>query len=437
MKFGIDIVQQIPDATEIGLPEALEWALYRLRWSNNEIRNFSNQMPTSQLHSGPEALSPQSPRFPAMKRPSDPTLPDPASNRPHSRRQSVQSSRMYPTGGPSDDRWRNTDPTEQPPSQPLHHRGTSLSSGMQFGRTESPSNVPHSALMLPSPTSLNLPVPPGLSAIPSPSTFPLSAAHAAHLQELQHQVSVKTLALQTLQREYDNLLQKLERMRTKCATLEKKFEVSDAEINSLTDERERLEKQVESLEKQLEDAQNARDEARSSSAEQASQYMKIMEMAGRLQAQASDDRRRWEMEREKLSNRVAELQDANLNAAGSGSLLHQERTTSTRADLEADLAISRADIETDLEDTSFGAGSDPNQALTALITVSAHTADKDVLMQREVMRLEARVESLQIALRVAQEESKVVREAALVLAGAGQRLDDAIKIAKPRAQEPE
>jgi len=437
MKVVIDIVQQIPDAAEIDLPEALEWALYRLRWSNNEIRNFSNQMPTTQLHSGPEALSPQSPRFPTMKRPSDPTLPDPASNRPHSRRQSVQGSRMYPTGGPSEDRWRNTDSTEQPPSHPLHHRGTSLSGGIQFGRTESPSNVPHSALMLPSPTSLNLPVPPGLSAIPSSSTFPLSPAHAAHLQELQHQVSVKTLTLQTLQREYDNLLQKLERMRTKCATLEKKFEVSDAEINSLTDERERLEKQVETLEKQLEDAQNARDEARNSSAEQASQYMKIMEMAGRLQAQASDDRRRWETEREKLSNRVAELQEANLNAAGSRSLLHQERTTSIHADLEADLAISRADIETDFDDTSFGAGSDPNQTLTTLITVSGHTADNEVLMHREVMRLEARVESLQIALRVAQEESKVVREAALALAGAGQRLDEAIKNAKPGAQEAE
>ena len=293
--------------------------------------------------------------------------------------------------------------------------------------------------MLPSPTSLNLPVPPGLSAIPSPSTFPLSAAHATHLQELQHQVSVKTLTLQTLQREYDNLLQKLERMRTKCATLEKKFEVSDAEINSLTDERERLEKQVESLEKQLEDAQNARDEARSSSAEQAAQYMKIMEMAGRLQAQASDDRRRWETEREKLTNRVTELQEVNLNATGSRSLRRQDHPTSSRPDLEADLAISRADIETNL-DTSVGTGAAPKKAFMASITgghssASAHTADKDV--QREIMRLEARVESLQNALQIAQEESKIVREAALALAGASQRLDDTIKTAKTGAQEPE
>lgn len=279
-------------------------------------------------------------------------------------------------------------------------------------------------MMLPSPTSLNLPVPPSLSSISPPSAYPHSAAHAAHLQDLQHQVSVKTLALQTLQREYDSLLQKLERMRTKCATLEKKFEVSDAEINSLTDERERLEKQVETLEKQLEDAQNARDEARSTSAEQASQYMKIMEMAGRLQAQAAEDRRKWETEKESLLSKVAELQTGDRSMGLNRPSDPPDRPMSSRAEPEVgnvETPISRTDQETDSEGespTSFAAGTLPDDP---------DPVDKTKLLQRELRKLEARVQSLEVALQAAQEESKLVREAALTLAGVGQRMETAVE----------
>lgn len=295
---------------------------------------------------------------------------------------------------------------------------------MQLGRTESPSNAPQSAMMLPSPTSLNLPVPPSLSSISPPTTYPHSAAHAAHLQDLQHQVSVKTLALQTLQREYDSLLQKLERMRTKCATLEKKFEVSDAEINSLTDERERLEKQVETLEKQLEEAQNARDEARSTSAEQASQYMKIMEMAGRLQAQAAEDRKKWENEKENLLNCVTELQAGDRSTRGTKSSEPPDRPTSSRADIEVgheETSFSRADLEAAVDEgpsSSFAA---------ARLPAETDLTDKPTLLQREMKRLEARVQRLETALHAAQEESKLVREAALTLAGVGQRMETAVE----------
>ena len=171
---------------------------------------------------------------------------------------------------------------------------------------QSPLYASSSSRILPSPTSLNLPVPAGII---SPSLQP-NTAHAAHVQDLQHQVSVKTLGLQTLQREYDSLLQKLERQRTKCATLEKKFEVSDVEINSLTDEKENLERQVETLERQVEDAQNVRDEARKTGADQSAQYMKMIEMAGRLQAKATDDRKKWEQEKVSLIGRIEELESS-------------------------------------------------------------------------------------------------------------------------------
>lgn len=412
-----EIAQQIPDTAEIGVAEALEWALYRLRWSNNELRNYLAKQtpPVAQLQNNPERLSPQSPPPQGMKRPSEPVNSDPASNRSQSRRPSIQGSRLFPIAGTTDERWRNADQLEPSAAQAAHHRTTSISAGPQFSRTESPSNAPHSALMLPSPTSLNLPVPPGQPSISSPNSYPQSAAHAAHLQDLQHQVSVKTLALQTLQREYDSLLQKLERMRTKCATLEKKFEVSDAEINSLTDERERLEKQVETLEKQLEDTQNARDEARSTSAEQASQYMKIMEMAGRLQAQAAEDRRKWETERETLLSRVADLQAGDRGVRGTKSSNPPHRPTSSRVDLEVghdEKSLSRADLEADLDEKSPDGFEE-----------SGIVDPKAKFFQTEMKKLEVRVQNLENALHAAQEESKIVREAAVTLASVGQRME--------------
>lgn len=271
--------------------------------------------------------------------------------------------------------------------------------------------------MLPSPTSLILPAPPINHPSTSPPTaYSPAAAQVAHLQDLQHQVSVKTLALQTLQREYDNLLQKLERMRTKCATLEKKFEVSDVEINSLTDEKERLEKQVETLEKLLEEAQNARDEARSTSSEQASQYMKIMEMAGQLQAQATEERKKWETERARMLAKLAESESSHL----------LDRTTDSRVDVEVDnqeASSGSADLPvvTDVESSTKASCS------KGLLHPDPVPGRMDVLLQPEIKRLETRVQKLEAALRAAENESKIVREAALTLTGVGQRMESMVE----------
>lgn len=129
-----------------------------------------------------------------------------------------------------------------------------------------------------------------------------------HFQDLQHQVTVKTLALQTLQREYDALLAKLERQRTKCLTLEKKFAVTDVEINALTDDRERLLSQVQTLEAQTEDLTKARDDARKDMAESGRQYIRIVEMANRLQAQSAEERKKWDDERKELTERIQMLE---------------------------------------------------------------------------------------------------------------------------------
>jgi len=215
-------------------------------------------------------------------------------------------------------------------------------------------------------------------------------------------------------------------MRTKCATLEKKFEVSDAEINSLTDEKERLEKQVETLEKQLEEAQSARDEARSASAEQASQYMKIMEMASQLQAQAAEERKNWEMEKARMLTRLAESKagDDVMKQPGSSHLL--DRPTSSRVDVE----IDKVDASRGSADLAIGTEIEPSTIASfskGLLPTDPVPGTMGTLFQREINRLEARVQNLETALKAAEDESKIIREAALTLAGVGQRMESAVE----------
>ena len=170
--------------------------------------------------------------------------------------------------------------------------------------------------LLPTPSSMSFPS--GSSVLPancSPSPHPSPAAQAMHFQDLQHQVSTKALALQTLQREHEHLLSAYARSKSRCHTLERKFEVSDAEINRLTEERVGLQAQVDALEAQVEGLIKSRDDARTQGAANGGQYMKIMSMASRLEAQNAADKKKWTAERveweksnEEKDRRIAQLE---------------------------------------------------------------------------------------------------------------------------------
>lgn len=223
---------------------------------------------------------------------------------------------------------------------------------------------------------------------------------------------MKQLALQTLQREYDSLLQKLERQRIKSQALEKKFEVSDAEINSLTDEKERLAGQVQALEAQVEELQVSRDEARKMGADSAAQYMKIVEMAGRLQGKGVEDKKIWEKERDTLMRRITELEggqppprSAHSSAYGSS---HQspgsvEQTGSPMRQLSEQISAAQ---------------------LSRLPLPHSAQADDTASLRQEIFELKDRIAALETALKDALDESKAVREAALSLASVGQRLEN-------------
>ncbi|KIW62419.1 hypothetical protein, variant [Phialophora macrospora] len=197
------------------------------------------------------------------------------------------------------------------------------SSSSVFGSVQSPMQSQPSTRTLPSPPGIQYPRT-GSSEYTQFSPTTTQAAHATHLQDLQHQISTKTLALQTLQREHDQLLAAFSRSQIRCTALDKKSQVSDHEINSLTEDRIRLQQQVEAMEAQIQDLMRSRDEAHQQSSADGAQWRQIVAMSSQLQLKGADDARRfrlereaWERERASLHKRIEEL-ESEKRSSGSG-----------------------------------------------------------------------------------------------------------------------
>ncbi|KAF2141650.1 uncharacterized protein K452DRAFT_228115 [Aplosporella prunicola CBS 121167] len=269
----------------------------------------------------------------------------------------------------------------------------------------SPMHSYQSARMLPSPTSINFPSGSGLPSIASPAPSLQTSVQTTHLQELQHQVSVKTLALQTLQKEYDNLLQRLNRQHTKCAALERKFEVSDVEINTLTNDKEDLEARNASLEAQIEELQQSRDDARREVHANSAQYMKILEMASRLQAQSSEDKRKWAKEKAEL--------EAAVEAAGKGVVSDIERPRPTAARLE--------------EIISPSPGPSSNAAAWHADPLCRPEPQIIAALRVEVAQLRSRTHSLEEAVRSMRDEGSKMAEVARMIADAGSKMGESAR----------
>lgn len=180
-------------------------------------------------------------------------------------------------------------------SPPLTSQSTRSSSGTIFGQPQPllQSSSESRGLLLPSPklpsTRMLPPISPALTG---------SASHLAHLHELQQQIDTRTLAFETLQREHQNLLSAFSRSQSRVAMLDKKFVASEAEISDLNDGRLKLQAQIEALEAQVQEIQQIREDAHTQSITEGAQYMQIMAMSSKLQAQGASDSQKWKAERE-------------------------------------------------------------------------------------------------------------------------------------------
>ncbi|KAK8161629.1 hypothetical protein IWX90DRAFT_275456 [Phyllosticta citrichinensis] len=288
--------------------------------------------------------------------------------------------------------------------------------GLSAAKASPPAPAHQASRMLPSPTSSHIPPPSTIQSFPSPPpslSQPQSSAHLAHLAELQHQISLKTLALQTLRQEYDALLAKLDRQRTKCSTLEKKFAVSDVELNALTVDKEELEAKTQALEQQVKELREARDEARRGEVRTSEQYRTIVEMASRLQKGAAEERRPWAAEREALVRAARGEQSSWPGEQGAEKkhavgFLAETVVHSPPFDDEPGPArtTSAPDISSDLENAS-------NQVIEAL--------------RVEVAQLRSRNQSLEAVLQKLQVEMEPLRSAVCTITEAQTRMEEAAR----------
>ena len=176
---------------------------------------------------------------------------------------------------------------------------------------------------LPSPAH-TLPPPPSSAAAPGPPPPP--SPHTAHLRDLQHQLSTKTLAHRILQAEHDQLLGTYSRLRTRCEALDRGARGAAADLAALGAERGRLADERAAAQRQAAALAQGRDEAQRASAASGGQYLQIVALSAKLQAQGAEEERRWKAEREawaaerrELRARIRALEDRRAGGeAGAG-----------------------------------------------------------------------------------------------------------------------
>ena len=225
-------------------------------------------------------------------------------------------------------------PSMNPPPTPGRHisspsqrqqRNSPPSYGMQspvssgFPSTSSAKNPPqtsHPPLSPPHSSSFNSEAIGGV--VPS--------AVATHTAALQHEVSVKSYALQTLQQEHDKLLAALSRSQIRARALEEKQVVADNEVNVLSEDRTRLMDRIAELEKEVSEVSEARDEYRNAGVKEGKQYVEIVRMASRLELMAAEERK---MMVAALAEKERQLmQKAELSAIAGGSKAQQTNSKS-------------------------------------------------------------------------------------------------------------
>ncbi|CRG92486.1 electron-transferring-flavoproteindehydrogenase [Talaromyces islandicus] len=121
----------------------------------------------------------------------------------------------------------------------------------------------------------------------------------AQIQYLRHEITSKTLALQDLQRDYDKLLTNV--IPTHHSYL--------SGLPPLLADKISLERQVSELQAQVRELLRAQEDAQKESTASRNQYMQIMAMSSRLQAQSTTDARRWQAEKEEWDKQRLNLVD--------------------------------------------------------------------------------------------------------------------------------
>ncbi|KAK5268477.1 hypothetical protein LTR96_006184 [Exophiala xenobiotica] len=314
------------DLTKLGLRQSLVWAVTELRHTIRLVQEHGTSRPglpplsdvvSPRFAHSIRRLSGQSQSSASLSSIKDlrriPLHLEPPRGEDYSRRtidHTDQMPRSFEQTLPSilqGEEFKHTQPYEQTLPGLTGQSPHPSSASTVFGSALSPLQSQFSSKTLPSPPGGHYPRTASLGSVQYSPTMSQSA-HNSHLQDLQHQISTKTLALQTLQREHDQLLAAFSRSQIRCAALDKKSQVSDHEINSLSEDKIRLQQQVESLEAQVQELIKARDEIVQQSTADGTQWRQIMAMSSQLQIKGAEDAKRFKAERDAWDDERAALQ---------------------------------------------------------------------------------------------------------------------------------
>lgn len=282
------------------------------------------------------------------------------------------------------------------------------------------------------PNPINLPSPHSLSSStlgnllhhpisPSSSIDATAAAHA-HTAALQHDVSIRTLALQSLQLEHNNLLAAFSRSQTRAVALEKKHIVSDSEINSLSEERLRLQGQVNELEQTIEEISRSRDEARQSAVQEGAQYVQMIKMAGQLEERGREERKAWEGLKKEMEARIERLV---VDAAK----VQRQENQSRQQQRENDMLHKGESNTGDIIQVENTPPSSAEAAIVITTSSSDSNSNTDVLvaeLRKEVQSLRDRCMEFEQTLLAVRSESHEIDVVIEALGKAGRRIREGV-----------
>ncbi|KAF7948726.1 hypothetical protein EAE96_007919 [Botrytis aclada] len=288
---------------------------------------------------------------------------------------------------------------------------------------------PGRAFPSPSPTSVSFSSPSGstsytgLSGGPSQSSTshtsnhilpPITNAQSSdsalqvHTAALQHEVSIQKIALSSLQSEHDKLLAAFSRSQSRASALEKKHEVSDIEIFSLTEEKTRLHAQVLELEGDVEDLAKSRDTYRQAAVQEGAQYVEIVKMASQLEEKTGEERKNWNKLRLEMEQRIEQL--------SVGMKINTDEFSAKSLVPECTQENAPSSSEYNDEGSTGMASIEPNNdgRLPA-------KDDQANLLKAEIERLQKRCEEVEAALKAVRQESRSMESImeALSMAGKG------------------
>ena len=311
-------------------------------------------------------------------------------------------SRTASNNGPVQDRMVSIDFSARSPPP------TESVPGSAYPRTGSPGFLTRPQRTLPSPSSIAYPpsaapslVPATAPSIGSPSTSYLpavsihtasaSSATSAHIADLQHQVTLKSLSLQTLQSEYASLLQKLQREKVKSQTIEKKTSVADQEVNELTGRNEDLVEQVKALEMQLEESEKKREHERLTASAERDQWTKLLAMDRQLQSRNAEEKQKLREEKMLLSQRVAAFEGGDASTSSELTRPITSRTDHERLEIDGEAVCKEP---------------------PPLITTGGLFGDADDVstLKNEIRVLNSRIEALRSTLEEAKRRAQSLHE---------------------------